>query len=405
MNRLVSSLFLLLALTSPAFGQTIDPDRLDTLAQQQKEAETKALAFSQQQNKVLGEISGLRRDLVNATAQSRGYEHAQNTAQAQLEKLENEEIKLTKIIMSDKITLIDMLAALQRIEKRPPPSLFDNAKNAVDAARAAKLLSTLSKDLQIKSEILKEQLVQLQILRENMHENRLEIAENEKELNARLQSIKAILSDKSKLSTSLNKDKEQQTQNAKALAQKSKNLRDLIAKFEEKAGEIAPRVKPKISHFPPSPHLKPAKGKAPAPIYIPKNTGRFTDARGRLPLPVLGKLSKSFGAKLSEGGRAKGISLQARPNAQVIAPFPARVEFSGVFNTESIVILNVGNGYFIVLTGLGETFTNAGEHVDAGQPLGLMPANRGSKPELFMEFRKNKASIDPKPWIRNALTR
>ena len=87
----------------------------------------------------------------------------------------------------------------------------------------------------------------------------------------------------------------------------------------------------------------------------------------------------------------------------MVAPFPARVEFSGEFDDDHVVILNVGSGYFIVLTGMGETFANAGDMVAGGEPLGLMPTFVKNKPELFMEFRKDRASINPTPWIGTAL--
>jgi septal ring factor EnvC (AmiA/AmiB activator) len=97
--------------------------------------------------------------------------------------------------------------------------------------------------------------------------------------------------------------------------------------------------------------------------------------------------------------------LKTAKRAQVVAPFPGRVEFSGEFNDDNVVILNVGNGYFIVMTGLGETFASAGDSVAGGEPLGIMPSGNTAKPEFFMEFRKDRASIDPSPWIGTALAK
>jgi septal ring factor EnvC (AmiA/AmiB activator) len=182
----------------------------------------------------------------------------------------------------------------------------------------------------------------------------------------------------------------------------------LIRAFEERANEIAPRIKPKRERIPeksdPSPQVKPRKGQPP-PVYVPSAGQRFADARGALPLPVLGRLSKAFGARLTGGGRSKGVSLKTAKNAQVVAPFDGRVEFAGAFDEDYVVILNVGNGYFIVMTGLGNTFASAGDSVITGEPLGTMPKRSKSSPELFMEFRKNRASIDPAPWIGTALAK
>lgn len=405
MNRIALILLFATCLSIPAHAQTADPKKLDELSEQQKAAEQKASALLEQQSAVQEEISGLQKDLVTATAQSRGYEQAQTRAQQRLSALEREEEQLSALILSDRDALSDMLAALQRIERRPPPSLLSNSKTAVDAARAARLLSSLSRDLQTQSEALKVRLTELQVLRVGINENRLEVSKNAQELDTRLRGIKSIISDKSTLNNTLDKTRKTQAQKAKTLAAEASNLRDLIAKFEAQAGDVVPRLKPKKSTLLPAPRLKPKRGKAPPPIFVPAGSGRFTDARGKLSLPVLGTLTRRFGARLSGGERAKGVSLRTATRAQVVAPFPGRIEFSGQFNTEHVVILNVGSGYFIVLTGLGETFSTAGERVEAGEPLGLMPNIRGKKPELFMEIRKNRASIDPKPWIGAALAR
>lgn len=405
MNRLFLSLFLCVTLVSPAFAQTADPKKLDTLSVQQKAAEKKASEILKQQDAVQQELSGLQRDLVRATAQSRGYERAQTQAQHRLSALEHEEKNLSALILSDREALADMLAALQRIERRPPPSLLSNSKSAVDAARAARLLSSLSHDLQKKSEILRKQLSELQVLRLDINENRIQVSKNANELDVRLKNIKVIISNKSTLNNTLDKTRKIQADKAKSLAAEARNLRDLIAKFEALAEEIMPRLKPAKSTILPNPRLKPKRGQAPPPVFVPSGSGRFTDARGKLALPVLGTLSRRFGARMSGGNRAKGISLRTASRAQVVAPFPGRIEFSGPFDDDHVVILNVGNGYFIVLTGLGETFTNAGARVEAGEPLGLMPRKTGTKPELFMEIRKNRTSIDPKPWVGAALAR
>lgn len=413
MNRIFISLFLFLALCAAlcvalptsAFAQTPDPLVLDKLSEQQKTAEKNADATLERQSAVQHEISGLQRDLVSATAQSRGFERAQSQAQRRLSELKREEKTLSALILNDRDSLSDILAALQRIERRPAPSLLSHSKSAVDAARAARLLSTLSHDLHTKSEALRLQLGELKILRLDINENKNAVSKNAHELDTRLENIKAMISNKAILNTRLDATRKTQTEKAKALAAEARNLRDLIARFEAQAEEIMPRLKPKKGTFLPSPRLKPKRGKTPPPVFVPAGSGRFTDARGKLALPVLGTLSRRFGARMSGGERAKGISLRTASRAQVVAPFPGRIEFSGQFNHEHVVILNVGNGYFIVLTGLGETFSSTGERVDAGEPLGLMPQRTGTKPELFMEIRKNRTSIDPKPWIGAALAR
>jgi len=409
MLRIAITLFIILSARS-ATAQTTDPNQLGTLAEQQKQAEALAKSLTVQQKKILGEISGLQDDLVEASGQARGYERAETEARAGLADLTQQETALKAKILSDRAALSDILAALQRIDDSPPPALLVHPNNATDAARAAHLLAYLSQSMQEKSKILQEQLVQLQNVRTEMNKKRGEIANHSEAVNVRLGSIKSIISNKSSLNNQLDKDRKKKINEADRLAKEAKNLRELIARFEDNAEAILPRLKPSRGPGDPIPRLKPrpGAGSAPAyvpPAYIPSGSARFADARGQIPLPVFGKLSRNYGARLAGGGTAKGISLKSTRKAQVIAPFAGRVEFSGAFNDDHVVILNVGGGYFIVLTGLGETFTEAGTRVKAGEPLGLMPVNGTKSPELFMEFRKNRNSINPKPWIGAALAR
>lgn len=390
------------------FAQTIDPNALGTLAKQQETAEKNAKLLTEQEKLIQGEISTLKQDLVKTSAQSRGYEVEAAQIQAQISKLESEEISIKSIILKDRAILADLLAALQRIERNPPPALLLGSQNAIDTVRAANLMATLSRDLQQKSELLSLRLQELETVQNKMDASRESSKKNAQEMDTRRRKIKSILTNKSKLRTQLNADQKIQAQRAKELAAEAESLRDLIASFENQAEAITPRLKPDINAITPalpSPQIKPKRGQAPPPLYVTKHMGRFADARGKLSLPVLGKLSQSYGSKLKNGGRAKGVYLRTASNAQVVAPFKGRIEFSGAFNGDNVVILNVGNGYFIVLTGLATTYGSAGEQVKAGEPLGTMPARQNSKPELFMEFRKNKASIDPMPWISKALKR
>ncbi|MCF6221259.1 MAG: peptidoglycan DD-metalloendopeptidase family protein [Robiginitomaculum sp.] len=410
MKRITAIFVLLILLVQPAFAQTVDPNKLENLTERQKRAEAQAKALSQRQKTILGEIGGLQDDLVSASGQARGFERAETKARAQLSDLSAQEKALKAKILSDRAALGDMLAALQRIDKSPPPALLVHPKNATDAARAAHLLAYLSRDLHEKSKRLQDQLSELQAVRTKMDRKRGEIANHAKDVNVRLTRIKSIITNKSALSNKLDKDRKTKIDEAARLAKEAKNLRDLIARFEDSAEAILPRLKPARGIGNPVPRLKPKPGNISTPsyvppVFIPSGSARFADARGQVPLPVFGKLSRNYGARLAGGGTAKGISLKSTRKAQVIAPFAGRVEFSGAFNDDHVVILNVGGGYFIVLTGLGETFAKAGTSVKAGEPLGLMPTTGTKSPELFMEFRKNRSSINPKPWVGAALAR
>ena len=73
-----------------------------------------------------------------------------------------------------------------------------------------------------------------------------------------------------------------------------------------------------------------------------------------------------------------------------------------------LLIVNAGDGYYLVLAGMERTSVAVGQFVLAGEPVGVMGdgatrtasavAIGASQPILYVEFRKDGAPIDPSPW-------
>jgi murein hydrolase activator len=140
---------------------------------------------------------------------------------------------------------------------------------------------------------------------------------------------------------------------------------------------------------------------------------KFSDARGLLTFPVSGEKVLGFGDPDGFGGAAQGISLAARPGTPVLAPADGWVVYSGPFRSYGqILILNVGDGYHIVLTGMERVNVGLGQFVLAGEPVAVMGATKlasiadvdhtSAQPILYVEFRKDGNAIDSAPWWARA---
>ena len=201
-------------------------------------------------------------------------------------------------------------------------------------------------------------------------------------LKSELNQVNTGLTTKSKLEAKLADEKKAAAAEADRFAAESKTLIELIAKLEREATKIVPRRKPGSK-----PGSKPAKK-----LVLPKGTKRFAEAKGGMLQPISGRLLKRYGRG------EKGITYAGRSAGQVIAPYAGRIEFSGPFkNYENVIILNVGDGYFVLLTGLNELFIDAGDTVQRGEPVGMLPGQTGA--ELYIELRRNGSPVDPKPWL------
>ena len=85
------------------------------------------------------------------------------------------------------------------------------------------------------------------------------------------------------------------------------------------------------------------------------------------------KSEVDIGVPDSLGGTEKGISIAARPAAQVTAPCDGWVVYAGPFrNYGQLLILNAGGGYHVVLAGMDRISVDVGQFVLTGEPVAVM---------------------------------
>ena len=120
----------------------------------------------------------------------------------------------------------------------------------------------------------------------------------------------------------------------------------------------------------------------------------------RLLAPAKGKLIQRYGAPLTGGGEASGVTFAADHGASVAAPDAGLVQFVGpVKGWGTILILRLAGGYHLVLAGLDRTTVGVGQSVAAGAPVGWMTDGRNSPSELYLEVRERGVPVDPARWL------
>src|SRR5690606_8177076 len=99
----------------------------------------------------------------------------------------------------------------------------------------------------------------------------------------------------------------------------------------------------------------------------------FHLAKARLPLPAQGRRVLAFGDKTQFGGNSKGIVLETRAGAQIVAPCDGWVVYAGEFRSYGqLLIINAGGGYHVLLAGLSHIDVQPGQFVLAAEPIGTM---------------------------------
>lgn len=375
--------FCLLSLGVYAQAQDASNEDLDALSQAETQAREEAKALEKQQRAVESEISTLQKSLKTLARETRVFEKNAQNLIAEKSQIDANIASIESAIKTDQAELSKLLAALQRLENNPPPSFALRPDDAIASAQAGQLMATLSKQLNQRTKALTLQLEDLAQQRAEAEKTQKQIEANSKQLEKKRQNTLALVKDKSKLQASIDRQRAEKQATAEKLASEAADLRELLEKLQAEALKVKPR-------------LKPGRGTAlpEQPLTLPEGIGPFTQAKGRLSLPVTGRLTKRYGSG------EKGLTFSTSSQGQVLAPYAGRVEFAGPFkNYDQVIILSVGEGYFILMTGLGAIYAETGDVIGQGDPVGTMPFDSTGAGDLYLELRKDGNPVDPSSWL------
>lgn len=131
------------------------------------------------------------------------------------------------------------------------------------------------------------------------------------------------------------------------------------------------------------------------PLPRPEGEGPAAIPAGVAPyrLPVAGAVATGFGELSENGIRARGISLAAAPNAAIAAPAAGRVVFARTFRRYGrIAIIDHGEGWTTLVTGMAALAVEPGAHVAQGAPLGR--AGGADALPITVELRRHGQPVD-----------
>lgn len=131
------------------------------------------------------------------------------------------------------------------------------------------------------------------------------------------------------------------------------------------------------------------------PVPRPLAPGSIPAARvrGAYRLPVRGRLVTGFDAVSDVGVRSRGLTFAVAPDARVVAPAAGIVRYARAFRGYGrIVILDHGDGWTTLLTGLADTGVRPGARVAAGSRIGTVPG--GEDPLITVELRRRGRPVD-----------
>jgi septal ring factor EnvC (AmiA/AmiB activator) len=394
-----------------ASGVTVAPEaakgarqeELDKVQAEQKKAADVAAKLKAEIDAIGEDRRKLSSLLIGSAASMRSIEDRMAASEKRLSALTGNEDTIRRSLDSRRAVIAEVLAALQRLGRRPPPALLVAPEDALRAVRAAILLGAVLPDMKIEVDTLVADLAELVRVRGEIAAERDVLGRDLAALSQERTRMTVLVQERQRKQADTEKALEAEKARAVALARQADNLKDLIGRLELEVAAAA--------------RAAAAAQKAADPkagLAALNDPGRlspaiaFASAKGTLPLPISGIRIREFGTPDRLGGTEKGLSVASRASAQVTAPCDGSVVYAGPFRSYGqLLILNAGGGYHVLLAGMERISVELGQFVLTGEPVAVMGggpqsaaaiATGSSQPVLYIEFRKDGAPVDPSPW-------
>ena len=129
----------------------------------------------------------------------------------------------------------------------------------------------------------------------------------------------------------------------------------------------------------------------------------FDRMRGKLPWPVLGRVSARYQAPRENSGgvRWNGVMIETERGAKVRAPFFGRVVYADWLQGLGLLMIVGHSGGYMTLYGHAEVlYKSVGDKVAPGDVIAGLSDTEGVKPQLYFEIREGRKTVDPKLWLK-----
>ncbi|THK38893.1 hypothetical protein EHS39_07660 [Ensifer sp. MPMI2T] len=382
-----------------------------TLSRERAEALEQTIAEIDKSNEAL------RAAIVESASKRRGLEQQIAGGEKKLNDLRVKEDVVRRSLRARRGILAEVLAALQRMGRNPPPAILVTPEDALASVRSAILLGAVVPEMREQTDSLVADLKALADIRSGIGKQREELTAA---MTANLEEerrMSMLVTEKEKLRQQNANELAVEQRKAQELASQATNLEGLISSLENEISSVrdaaaAARAqeeeRQRMSEAEREEAREIARNAVPdknriAPAYV------FSELRERLSFPVAGSLLRQFGDADGAGHSLQGIMLETNAGALVTTPADGWIVYAGSFRSYGqMIILNPGDGYHIVLSGMENVSVRPGQFVVAGEPLATMGAKRVAsaaalaletdRPTLYIEFRKDGKPVDSRPW-------
>lgn len=310
---------------------------------------------------------------------------AANEARAAL--IERDRLQLRARLAQRQQPLVQLTAALQRLARRPAAFALLRPGSLQDTVYLRAALEAMLPEVERRTADLRAELERGRALQAQARANADGLRQAQRDLAARRQALAALESRQRLEARAAGGLAAREADRALALAEQARDLNGLVGQLDE-----ASRRRAALAALP-GPILRPA---VPGAAVVTADAQAAATSTPRLPgfsLPLAGRVVAGFGTERPGQPRSRGVTLLARPAAQLVAPAAGRVVFAGAYRGYGqIVIIEHAGGWTSLVTGLATLDVEVGDRLVGGSPLGVTGPGQ---PLVTLELRKDGQAVNP----------
>ena len=310
---------------------------------------------------------------------------AANEARAAL--IERERTQLRARLAQRQQPLVQLTAALQRLARRPAGFALLRPGSLHDTVYLRAALEAMLPEVERRTANLRAELDRSRALQAQARANADGLRQAQRDLAARRQLLAALESRQRLEARAAGGLAAREADRALALAEQARDLNGLVGQLDE-----ASRQRAALAALP-GPVLRPAVPGAAVVAADAQATATSVARLAGFALPLAGQVVAGFGTERPGLPRSRGVTLLARPAAQIVAPAAGRVVFAGAYRGYGqIVIVEHAGGWTSLVTGLASLDVEVGDRLVNGSPLGVTGPGQ---PLVTLELRKDGEPVNP----------
>lgn len=341
------------------------------------------------------------REAAATAAKIREAEAEITLARARIALIDHQRADLRARIAQRQQPLVRLTAALQMMARRPLGFSLMRADSLRQTVWLRATLETMLPEVAQRTAALRAELARGRQLQDAARATAQSLAQSRQELAARQSELVAIESRQRIAQRAASGDASREADRVLALAEDTRDLGSLVDRLRQDSS------------------LAEQLAALPGPVARPDGTGNRAGAMLLLEqtataspgsrivtrfagmLPVSGRLVSGYGEPGATGAQ-HGIVLAPAGGAQVVCPAPGRVAFAGPYRGYGhIVIIEHGDGWSSLVTGLGRLDAAVGDRVVQGSPLGVTaPLRSESRGLVTLALRKDGVPVNPMEFLK-----